>query len=79
MLQAGVPERIPGLRLLTGRQGAIVAAYTVEAIRRVRLRTTVEAETWQEAHRIADEELITPDFEEVGGDFTLTNISRGES
>jgi hypothetical protein len=49
--------------------------YTVDAIKRVRLRTTVEADTRDEAYRIADEELMTDDFEEIGQDFALTNIN----
>ena len=48
--------------------------YTVRAIRRVLLRTTIEAGTLEEAQQIADEELITDDFEEIGSDFTLTTI-----
>lgn len=49
--------------------------YTIEAVRRVYLRATVEAATRAEAFRIADEEYIVPDFEEIGGDFTFTHIS----
>lgn len=49
--------------------------YTIDAVRRVRLRATIEADTLEEARRIADEELITPDFEEVGGDFALISIN----
>jgi hypothetical protein len=51
-----------------------MGTYTVEAVRRVILRTTVEAEDREAALKIADEELITDDFEEIGGDFTFTFI-----
>lgn len=49
--------------------------YTVEATKRIYLRATIEANSLEEAHKIADEELIVPDFEEIGTDFTLTHIS----
>ena len=49
--------------------------YTIEAVRRVHLRATVEAANREEAMRIVDEEYIVPDFEEVGGDFTFTYCS----
>lgn len=52
-----------------------MATYTVEATKRIYLRTTIEADSMEEAHKIADEELIVPDFEEIGTDFTLTHIS----
>lgn len=48
--------------------------YTIEAVKRIYLSTTIEAESREEAHRIADEELIVPDFEETGTDFTLTFV-----
>jgi hypothetical protein len=51
--------------------------YTVEATKRIYLRTTIEADSLGEAHKIADEELIVPDFEETGTDFTLTHLSAG--
>ena len=49
--------------------------YTVEAVRRIHLRATIEADTYAEACQIADEEMITDDFEEIGGDFTLTFVA----
>ena len=54
-----------------------MSKYTVEAIKRIYLRTTIEADSLGEAHKIADEELITDDFEETGTDFTLTHLSAG--
>lgn len=51
--------------------------YTVGAVKRIYLRTTIEADSMEEAHKIADEELITDDFEETGTDFTLTHLSAG--
>jgi hypothetical protein len=49
--------------------------YTIEATKRIYLRTTIEADSLEEAHKIADEELITDDFEEINTDFTLTFIA----
>ena len=49
--------------------------YTVEAIKRIHLRAVIEADSLEEAQRIADEELIIDDFEETGSDFTLTHLS----
>lgn len=54
-----------------------MATYTVEAIKRIYLRTTIEADSMEEAYKIADEELITDDFEETNTDFTLTHLSAG--
>ena len=51
--------------------------YTVEAVKRIYLRTTIEADTPEEARRIADEDLIVDDFEEINTDFTLTYFSGG--
>jgi len=48
--------------------------YTVEATKRIYLRTTIQAESLEEAQKIADEDLIVPDFEESGTDFTLTFV-----
>jgi hypothetical protein len=53
----------------------MMAIYTVEAIKRVHLSTTVEADSLEEAQRLADEELIVDDFDEVGTDFTLTFLA----
>lgn len=52
-----------------------MATYTVEAVRRIYLRTTVEADTLEEAQRIADQDLITDDFEEIGTDFTMVYVA----
>jgi len=52
-----------------------MSKYTVEAVRRIHLRATIEADNYGEACRIADEEMITDDFEEIGGDFTLTYVA----
>ena len=52
-----------------------MATFHVSAVKRIYLDTTVEAETREEAVRIADEDLITEDFEETGTDFTLTHVS----
>lgn len=49
-----------------------MATYTFEAVKRIYLRTTVEAETREEAFQIADKEFIIDDFEETGTDFTWT-------
>lgn len=48
-----------------------MATFTMEATKRIYLRTTIEAETLEEAQKIADE-LIVDDFEEIGTDFTET-------
>ena len=48
-----------------------MATFTMEATKRIYLRTTIEAETLAEAQKIADE-LIVDDFEEIGTDFTET-------
>ena len=47
--------------------------FTIEATKRVYLRTHIEADSVLEAHKIADE-LITDDFEEIGTDFQLTYL-----
>lgn len=49
--------------------------WTIDAVKIIRLRTTIVAETPEEAHRIADEELITDDFEEVGAEFAIVSMS----
>ena len=51
-----------------------MATYTVEAVKRIHLKATVEANSLEEAQKIADKELIVPDFDEVGTDFTLGEI-----
>jgi hypothetical protein len=51
-----------------------MGTYTVEAVKRIYLRATIEADSLEDAHKIADEELIVPDFEETGTDFTLTFV-----
>lgn len=48
-----------------------MATFTMEATKRIYLRTTIEAETLEEAQKIANE-LIVDDFEEIGTDFTET-------
>lgn len=50
-----------------------MATFTMEATKRIYLRTTIEAETLEEAQKIADE-LIVDDFEEIGTDFTETYL-----
>ena len=54
----------------------IMETYTVEATKRIRLQTTIQANSLDEAQKIADEELITDDFEEIGTDFTITFIAQ---
>ena len=49
--------------------------YEVGAIKRIHLRVTIEADSREEAYKIADEELITDDFEETNTYFTLTFIA----
>ncbi len=53
----------------------IMQTYTIEATKRIFLQTTIQANSLDEAQKIADEELITPDFEEIGTDFTITFIA----
>lgn len=48
-----------------------MATFTMEATKRIYLRTTIEADSIEEAQKIADE-LIVDDFEEIGTDFTET-------
>ena len=45
--------------------------YTVEAVKRTFLRSTIEADSLEEAQRIADED----DFDEIDTDFTLTFVA----
>ena len=52
-----------------------MATFHVSAVKRIYLDTTVEAETREEAVRIAENELTTDDFEETNTDFTLTHVS----
>lgn len=49
--------------------------YTVEAVKRIYLRTDVIADTREEAFKIVDENYIVDDFDEIGTDFTFTYIS----
>jgi hypothetical protein len=49
--------------------------YEVGAVKRIYLRATIEADSREEAYKIADEELITDDFDETNVDFTLTFIA----
>lgn len=49
--------------------------YVVKAIKEIRLVTTVEADTKEEAERLADVELITDDFVETGTSFTLMSVN----
>jgi len=51
-----------------------MGTYTVEATKRIFLTTTIEAESLEEAERIADQELITDDFEEKNTDFRITEV-----
>jgi|AntAceMinimDraft_12_1070368.scaffolds.fasta_scaffold532882_2 uncharacterized protein YciI len=46
--------------------------YTVEAVKRTFLRSTIEADSLEEAQRIADED----DFDEIDTDFTLTFVAQ---
>ena len=50
-----------------------MATFTMEATKRIFLRTTIEADSIEEAQKIADE-LIVDDFEEIGTDFTETYL-----
>lgn len=50
-----------------------MATYTFEAVKRIYLQATVEADTREEAFEIADKEFIIDDFEETGTDFTWTH------
>jgi hypothetical protein len=50
-----------------------MTTFTVEATKRILLRTTIEAENIEEAQKIADE-LLVEDFEEIGTDFTETYL-----
>lgn len=49
--------------------------YTIEAVKRITLRATVEAASREQAFQIVDEEYIVDDFEEVATDFTFTHVS----
>lgn len=51
-----------------------MATYRVSAVKRLYLETTVEADSYEEAMRIADSDLIIDDFETVNVDFTLTHV-----
>jgi hypothetical protein len=51
-----------------------MGTYTVEATKRIYLRTTIQASSLEEAQKIADEDLIVPDFDEIGTDFTMTYV-----
>jgi hypothetical protein len=50
-----------------------MATFTVEATKRIFLRTTIEADNIEQAQKIADE-LIVDDFEVTGTDFTETYL-----
>lgn len=43
--------------------------YTVEAVKRIYLTTTIEANSVEEAQEIADQ-LMIDDYEETGTDYT---------
>lgn len=49
--------------------------WKIEAVKIIRLETTVTADTAEEAHRIADQDLITDDFREVGTEFAIVSMS----
>ena len=49
--------------------------WTVEAVKIIRREATIVADTPEEAHRIADEELITDDFREVATEFAIVSLS----
>jgi hypothetical protein len=49
--------------------------YTIEAMKIIRLRATLEAPTREEAFEIVDTEYIVDDFEETGTEFVFTHIS----
>jgi hypothetical protein len=48
--------------------------YTLEAVKRVYLTTTIEANSLEEAQEIADQ-LMIDDFEELGSDYTQTFLA----
>ena len=45
--------------------------YEVYATLKSELMTVIEADSLEEAERIADEELVTGDFDALSGNFTL--------
>jgi hypothetical protein len=50
--------------------------YRIYAEKKIYLECVIEADTQEEAERIADEDLITDDFEQVNTHFTMIGISQ---
>lgn len=48
--------------------------FVVEAVRNIYLQTTIVADSYEQACEIADNELITDDFNEVGGQFYIDTV-----
>ena len=48
--------------------------FTLEAVKRVYLTTTIEANSLEEAQEIADQ-LMIDDYEEIGSDYTQTFLA----
>lgn len=51
--------------------------FTVYATLTQQLKCEVEAESYEEAQRIEESELITDDFEVVGACYTFKTIEKG--
>ena len=51
-----------------------MSKFVVTATHIINYETTIEAESFAQAHRIADA-LITEDFHAVGGEFTVDYIA----
>jgi hypothetical protein len=52
--------------------------YEVYATLKSELMTVIEADSLEEAQKIADEELITSDFDQLSGEFTLGPVIENE-
>jgi hypothetical protein len=48
--------------------------YTINATNLQYLELTIEADSLEEAQRIAKDELIVMDFEQTDGEFLLTDV-----
>jgi hypothetical protein len=61
-----------GITYLTGSQGDNqMPKFTVYALTTTQLVTEIEADTYEDACKYADDELITGDFDAINTDFTL--------
>lgn len=53
--------------------------FKIEATRKIYVFAIVEANNEEEAERLYDKELVSDDFEEEGGSWTLGDISELEA